>query len=612
MKTRFLVVVLILSGFLVSPDKTYGCNDPPNADLDASPNPVCVGRSVTLDGSGSSDPDGEITKYEWDWTNDGEYDYEETPGDGIATHIYTIAGTYTAKLRVTDDDDATETDTCTVYVVKVNYVTEDKTLACVNETITFTAHAYPSRKPLGCIEWEKRYRANSGASWGTWGGASGGDNTAVLNTSTAGCYQYRAWNGSDDTWKESSEVTVVKVENVTFDPKVLRADGSFTSTASATITPDTRTITWSIEGNALGCSINSSTGIITAGTSVGTITIRAADSELSDCYAQAEIKVVKLQNLTVSGADYFGGTSPKIYTTAQQAGANVTITAVLNPSVPVADLPPDFVTWTNGTAGANQLERIVSRGTAGTDVTVTATCAVSKSVRIYVRRVDASNPTVTPTENVTTGSAGNNCTPSHPVLDDWHVTSVGNLWYARVDEMTCAGTLNVSPWPNLPNTMTVPNTANPVDGGNINNTPGSSNRWSYAQSDLGDYATVSGRGPDWHRTSASSAHEWYHWNTDWMVSCIGTAGNWSGTETDIENLNVSVFTYLTEADAKTALTASVNTRFTTFDNAAVNHWNNVIIPADVPGGGGGAYAAGQAVLNGDISAIETYRISKGW
>jgi PKD repeat protein len=122
MKTKFLPVLLILSGLLITADKSYACNDPPNADLDASPNPVCVGDSVTIDGSGSSDPDGEITKYEWDWTNDGEYDYEETPGDGIATHIYTIAGTYTAKLRVTDDDGATDTDTCTVTVIRAKIV----------------------------------------------------------------------------------------------------------------------------------------------------------------------------------------------------------------------------------------------------------------------------------------------------------------------------------------------------------------------------------------------------------------------------------------------------------------------------------------------------------
>lgn len=84
------------------------------------------------------------------------------------------------------------------------------------------------------------------------------------------------------------------------------------------------------------------------------------------------------------------------------------------------------------------------------------------------------------------------------------------------------------------------------------------------------------------------------------------------TESDIENLNVSIFDYLTEADAKAALTSSVNARFTTFVNAAVNHWENVIEPADQPGMGSGAYAAAQAVLNQDIAAIETYRISKGW
>lgn len=208
MKTKFLTIFFILSGLFVTTNKSYAWNDPPNAALGASPNPVCVGCSVTLDGSGSSDDDGEIMKYEWDWTNDGEYDYEETPGDGKATHSYNSSGTYTAKLRVTDDDDATDTATCTVYVVEVASVSQDKTVACTDEDITFTATPTPSGKPLGCIEWQKRYRANSGASWGTWASASGGDNTAVLNTSTAGYYQYRARNGAGDTWKESSEVKI--------------------------------------------------------------------------------------------------------------------------------------------------------------------------------------------------------------------------------------------------------------------------------------------------------------------------------------------------------------------------------------------------------------------
>ncbi|MCD6298405.1 MAG: hypothetical protein J7M30_14760, partial [Deltaproteobacteria bacterium] len=49
---------------------------------------------------------------------------------------------------------------------------------------------------------------------GDWGSASGGDNTAVLNTGTAGYYQYRARNGSEDSWKESSVVTIVEVESL--------------------------------------------------------------------------------------------------------------------------------------------------------------------------------------------------------------------------------------------------------------------------------------------------------------------------------------------------------------------------------------------------------------
>jgi len=96
----------------------------------------------------------------------------------------------------------------------------------------------------------------------------------------------------DWSMPREKSVVAVKVENVTFDPTALCADGSSTSTASATITPDTRTITWSIQGDALGCSINSSTGVITAGTTTGTITVRAADSVLSSCYAEADLDLI--------------------------------------------------------------------------------------------------------------------------------------------------------------------------------------------------------------------------------------------------------------------------------------------------------------------------------
>jgi len=62
-----------------------------------------VATSVTFDGSGSTDVDGTIAQYDWDF-GDG------TVATGaIATHSFTAAGTYTTTLKVTDDANLTNT-----------------------------------------------------------------------------------------------------------------------------------------------------------------------------------------------------------------------------------------------------------------------------------------------------------------------------------------------------------------------------------------------------------------------------------------------------------------------------------------------------------------------
>ncbi|MGD8587508.1 MAG: PKD domain-containing protein [Chromatiales bacterium] len=71
-------------------------NLPPTADPNG-PYSGTVGVPVTFDGSGSSDPDGSIVAYEWDF-GDGN------TGTGVSpTHTYTADGTYTVSLTVTDD-----------------------------------------------------------------------------------------------------------------------------------------------------------------------------------------------------------------------------------------------------------------------------------------------------------------------------------------------------------------------------------------------------------------------------------------------------------------------------------------------------------------------------
>ena len=59
------------------------------------------GLSVTTDAAGSSDPDGSIATYEWD------FGAGYTVGAATATHTYAATGTYSVRLRVTDDEGAT-------------------------------------------------------------------------------------------------------------------------------------------------------------------------------------------------------------------------------------------------------------------------------------------------------------------------------------------------------------------------------------------------------------------------------------------------------------------------------------------------------------------------
>ena len=60
-----------------------------------------LGQAVPFDGSGSSDSDGTIASYLWDF---GDGDGLGSPGSGSnPTHVYSTAGTYTVALLVTDN-----------------------------------------------------------------------------------------------------------------------------------------------------------------------------------------------------------------------------------------------------------------------------------------------------------------------------------------------------------------------------------------------------------------------------------------------------------------------------------------------------------------------------
>jgi len=85
-------------------------NLPPVASVSAEPTSGEVPLDVDFDAGASYDDDGVIISYEWDWNGDGIYDYD-SGADYTVQHTYSLPGTYTARVRVTDDDGATDTDT---------------------------------------------------------------------------------------------------------------------------------------------------------------------------------------------------------------------------------------------------------------------------------------------------------------------------------------------------------------------------------------------------------------------------------------------------------------------------------------------------------------------
>jgi PKD repeat protein len=85
----------------------------PTAEATATPTTGSPPLTVSFDGTGSRDPDGDALAYAWDLDGDGAFD-DSTSSQ--PTYVYTTAGTYTASLRVTDTRGLTGTDTVTITV----------------------------------------------------------------------------------------------------------------------------------------------------------------------------------------------------------------------------------------------------------------------------------------------------------------------------------------------------------------------------------------------------------------------------------------------------------------------------------------------------------------
>jgi nitrous oxidase accessory protein NosD len=119
-------------------------NEEPVAVLISDPDPADITQhqTVDFDATGSYDPDGSITLYEFDYEWDGieaNFTADDSSTSGLATSDpYSTPGTYIAGLRVTDNLGATGYDSVTVDVTDLNVIYVDNSYTGTTHDGTMT------------------------------------------------------------------------------------------------------------------------------------------------------------------------------------------------------------------------------------------------------------------------------------------------------------------------------------------------------------------------------------------------------------------------------------------------------------------------------------------
>lgn len=110
------------SGVILTASFSSTNNQPPTANANG-PYSASVNAAVNFSSNGSTDPDGNISSYHWDF-GDGSSSTSSNP-----VHSYTSAGSYTATLTVTDNGDLEASSNASVTITQV---TNEAPVASIN------------------------------------------------------------------------------------------------------------------------------------------------------------------------------------------------------------------------------------------------------------------------------------------------------------------------------------------------------------------------------------------------------------------------------------------------------------------------------------------------
>lgn len=204
--------------------------------------------AVTFDASSSSDPDGTIVSYAWDWDGDGTID--STTSSASTDHTYASVGSFTPRLVVTDDEGVTATVTAPVPVV----VTDG-----LPDRVDFLAYGnFSYDHDADLTGGNLTVTSTSVTGTATFGGKNGGTATAVINVTKTNVL-FNWWNGTVKV-TDPSAFGGTKTSTV-YNRQLYPSGGYIAGVATGLDGPGTYTMNWKVWDHPA----NPPSGTITAG-----------------------------------------------------------------------------------------------------------------------------------------------------------------------------------------------------------------------------------------------------------------------------------------------------------------------------------------------------------
>jgi PKD repeat protein len=245
----------LASAFVVRP---IGANPPPvNQPPVAGFTSSCTGLTCNFTSS-STDPDGSIATYAWSF-GDGATASTQNP-----SHSYTVAGSYTVTLTVTDDKGATNSLSRSVAVTAANQPpVAGFTQSCSGLACNFTN---TSTDPDGSI---------ASSSWAFGDGATSVSPNPAHSYATGGTYTVSLTvtdnQGATNTTSHSVTVNRPPVASFTFSCSLLACN--FTSTSTDPDGP-IASYSWSFGNGATSTAQNPAQSYATGGTYTVSLTVK--------------------------------------------------------------------------------------------------------------------------------------------------------------------------------------------------------------------------------------------------------------------------------------------------------------------------------------------------